>query len=301
MDWKKLLKKFLYPPVWLIIILAVLSAAALIAVFISGWEQTPVAYAVYVVAFYSLTVLCLFLAVVLPRQYKSIKQKIYDNPLGNRYMTDAAFKTRVLLYTSLTINALYVAVNLFSGIRYGSVWYITLAVYYSILAVMRFLLLRFANRNDLGKSRDLELLRSRLCNIILITLNVALSGVVVLVIRQGEGFEYPGMLIYVMAAYTFYITVNSIVNVVKYRKFNSPVMLTAKIINLAAALVSMLSLETAMLTEFGAETSDLTKNILIGATGAGVSAIVIALAVYGIVRAALEIKEIKRNENGRTE
>ena len=72
---------------------------------------------------------------------------------------------------------------------------------------------------------------------------IALSGVVILVVHDNEGFEYAGYLIYVMAMYAFYNVITAVTDLVKYRKFRSPVMSASKAIKLAAALVSMLSLE----------------------------------------------------------
>lgn len=298
MDWKKVGKKLLYPPLWLMIILTVLSTVALVAVFVKGWDTSPVAYVVYVIAFYTLSVITIACIKVFPRYYRSAKQKVYDNKFGNKYMTDAAYRTHFSLYMSLGINLLYVATNLFTGIWYRSVWSITLAAYYIILAVMRFLLLRFVGQTGIGKDRIKELRRSRLCGIILMDVNLALSGVVVLVIVQNKGFEYNGILIYVMAMYTFYVTIHSVINMVKYRKYNSPIMSTAKTISFAAALVSMLSLETAMLSQFGGEnTSPYFDQIMVGATGAGVSIIVLTMSVYTIVRANTELKKLKINNS----
>lgn len=136
-----------------------------------------------------------------------------------------------------------------------------------------------------------ELKRSRLCGIILMTVNFALSGVVILVIVQNKGFEYNGILIYVMAMYTFYVTTHSVIDIFKYRKYNSPVMSTSKSISLAAALVSMLSLETAMLSQFGTEnTTPYFDQIMVGATGAGVCIIVLTMSIVTIVRANKELK-----------
>lgn len=56
-----------------------------------------------------------------------------------------------------------------------------------------------------------------------------------------------------VALYTFYITTTAIIDIIKYRKYNSPVMSISKVIKLAAALVSMLFLETAMFAQFGAD------------------------------------------------
>lgn len=74
---------------------------------------------------------------------------------------------------------------------------------------------------------------------------------VVLVVYQNESFQYAGSLIYIMGMYAFYTTVMAIVNLVRYRQFQSPVMSAARTVNLVAAMVSMLSLETAMLSQFG--------------------------------------------------
>lgn len=207
-------------------------------------------------------------------------------------MTDVAFKTHVSLYRSLTINLLYVAVNLFSGIWYRTAWFIIFAVYYIILAVMRFLLLRYINKNELGQKLLGELKRSRACAIILLLINLILTGAVLMILYQDRGFEYPGILIYVMALYTFYITISAVVNIIRYRKYNSPVMSTTKIINFAAALISMLSLETAMLSQFGAENEAEFRRIMTMATGAGISIIIVTMSVYMIVHANREIRRL---------
>ena len=72
-------------------------------------------------------------------------------------------------------------------------------------------------------------------------------------------------------------------------------MSTSKIISLSAALVSMLSLETAMFSQFGGEMSLENQRIMIAATGGGVSIVVITMSVYMIVRATKEIKKLRGN------
>lgn len=296
-DWKKIGRKLLFPPVWLMIILAIISAGALITVFVKGWDMSPIAYGIYVLSFYSLMVICIAGYFTFPRYFKSIKQKIYNTKFGNRYMTDVAFKTHVSLYRSLAINLLYVAANLFWGYWYQTVWFTIFAGYYTILAIMRFLLLRYVNRNKIGETRLGELKRSRLCAIILLLINLVLSGAVLMILYKGKGFEYQGILIYVMALYTFYITTTAIINIIKYRKYKSPIMSTSKVINLAAALVSMLALETAMLSQFGAENSIEFKRIMVAATGAGVSIIIVTMSIYMIVHGNREIKKIREVAN----
>lgn len=299
MDWKKLGKKLLFPPIWLMIILTIISTVFLVLVFMKGLEESPISYVIYVIAFYTLSVLCIFFSMVLPKQYKAIKQKVYDNPLGNRYMTDVQFKNHVSLYCSLGVNLFYVGTNVFSAIFYRSAWFAIFAVYYMILAIMRFLLVRYINKNKLGKKRLMELRRARLCAIILTTLNLVLSGAVLMILYRNRGYHYNGILIYVMAMYTFYVTTTAIIDLIKYRKYDNPILSTSKVIKMAAALVSMLSLETAMFSQFGEEMSPENQRIMIALTGAGVSVIVIIMAVYIIIRSTKEISLIRReNKDG---
>lgn len=296
MDWKKLANKLLFPPIWLMTILTVLSAVLLTTVFVKGWEQQVIAYFVYVLAFYTLSVVTIFCALVLPKQYGAIKRKVYDNPLGHRYMTDRAFRTRISLYLSLGISLLYVGINLWSWHFSASWWFVVLAVYYSILAVMRFLLVRYVRKNKIGSSILGEWKRSRICACILLLINLSLSGAVLMILYGNRGYDYPGVLIYVMAAYTFYSTIHAIVDTIKYRALGSPVMSTAKIVSLSAALVSMLNLETAMFAQFGGEMALEDRRIFIILTGAGVSITVITLSVILIVKAT---KEIRREKYGK--
>lgn len=293
MDWKAFWKKLVFPPIWLMVLLFFISAAALPFVFIKGLDETPVAYIVYVIAFYTVCVVSVFCGVVLPKQYKNIREKLYAIPIAHRYLTDAAFKTHVNLYRSLAINLLYVAVNAISAIVFNTHWFALFAVYYAILAVMRFLLVRYVGKNKIGASRLGELQRARLCAYILLTVNLALSGAVLMMVYFHRGFDYQGILIYVMAMYTFYITTTAIIDMVKYKKYGSPVMSMSKIIKMAAALVSMLSLETAMFSQFGGDMNIENQRIMIMVTGAGIAVIVVAMAIYMIVRTTKEIRSLK--------
>lgn len=295
-NWKETGKKILFPPIWITLILSVISTATLVLVFVKGWEMTPFAYIVYVLSFYALTVICALCVREFPGYYRAIKSKLHENKYADRYLTDDVFKTQVGLYRSLIINLIYVAMNAVSGIVYQTYWFGIFATYYAIVATMRFLLVRYVIKNPIGTNRLGELKRARLCAYILLTVNTVLSGAVLMMVYFNRGFQYQGFLIYVIAMYTFYITTTAIIDMVKYRKYKSPVMSITKVIKMASALFSMLFLETAMFAQFGVDTSLETKRIMIMATGAGISVTVVAMAVYMIVQTS---KEIKQNKIGR--
>ena len=295
MDWKKLGEKLLFPPVWRMALLTIISAVALTLIFFKGMEQSILAYIVYVLAFYALSVVTVFCVMVLPKQYSTIKQKIYDNPLGSRYMTDRAFRTKVSLYLSLGISLVYVGINLWSWHFSRSWWFVVLAVYYVIMSVMRFLLVRYVRIQKIGTSILGEWKRSRSCAYILLLINVSLSGAVLMILYQNRGYDYPGIMIYVMAVYTFYALTHAIVELVKYRSLASPILAAAKTVSLSGALVSLLNLETAMFAQFGGDMSIENQQIFIILTGAGVSIVVVFLSVMLIIKAT---KAIRREKNG---
>lgn len=295
-DWKETGKKFLFPRKWIVILLTVISAVSLTAIFLNGWEKTILAYVCYVVAFYTLVVICIICWKVIPRQYRTVKDRMHENKFMDRYLTDAVFKSNVGLYRSLTINLFYVVVNIISGYIYQTYWFGIFAVYYAIIAVMRFLLVIYVKKNAIGENLFKELKRARVCAYILLTLNLALSGAVLMMVYFDRGFNYQGFLIYVIALYTFYITFAAIRDMIKYRKYKSPVMSVTKVIKMTSALFSMLFLETAMFAQFGSETLAETKRIMIILTGAAISITVVSMAVYMIVKTSKEIKQYKCNK-----
>ena len=89
------------------------------------------------------------------------------------------------------------------------------------------------------------------------------------------------------------MTTHAIVDLIRYRKYNSPVMTMTKVITLSAALVSMLSLETAMFAQFGQDMKPEHKWLMVALTGAGVSITVITMSVYMIVKSRREMREYK--------
>lgn len=298
---KNLAKKiFIMPPIPTLLI-SIPSFALVFYVLAKGGVSPALEYISYILSAYAMILTVTGTAGIVKWVRRGIKnhpfiRKMLGIPLVERYVSETDFRVEVSLYPSFVINLFYAGIKLFSGILYHSVWFGTLAVYYILLALMRFSLLRHVRKNGKGGlqgKRDLraELKICRLCGAVLLVLDWALTGIIVLVVKKNSGFEYPEMLIYVMAMYTFYAVITAAVNVVKFRKHESPAFSVIKVINLTAALVSLLSLQTAMLTQFGAAGDPKFRRIMTASTGAGVSVIVLAMAVYIIGRTTYRIKK----------
>ena len=286
---KRALRRLFYPGAAAVLLCAAAAAALLVYVFTAGEKDGPLAYASYLFSAYALAAVCAN-AVALVRR---CRERVARIPLVQRYLDEPEFRVNSALHVSLGLNALYSALNAVYGLAYHSYWYGTLAAYYMFLAVLRFLLLRFARRHGLGADMAGEWRRSRLCGVLLMLMNVVLAGVVVLVMHGDGGFAYAGNLIYAMALYTFYATIMGVVNLARYRRYRSPVMSAARAVSLASALVSMFALETAMLAQFGTADDSVFRPAMTVATGFAVWLIVTALGAGMAIRATKALRRIK--------
>ena len=129
----------------------------------------------------------------------------------------------------------------------------------------------------------------------MVLLNLSLTAIVIQMVWQNKAYSYPEIIIIAVATYTFYTVTVSIIDLVKYRKFKSPVMSAAKAIRFAAALVSLLTLETAMLVQYGDD--ELFRRLMTALTGAGVCIIVLGMSVYMVIRANKEIRVLTINNS----
>ena len=131
-------------------------------------------------------------------------------------------------------------------------------------------------------------------------MNLALTLIVFFMLYWNRTFNHHMITAIAMAAYTFTAFTSAIINVVKYRKYNSPVLSASKAISFAAACVSMLTLTSTMLTTFSDGTMDaLTQKLMLGGVGVAVSGVVVAMAIRMIARGTKKLKQLKTEvQNG---
>ena len=147
-----------------------------------------------------------------------------------------------------------------------------------------------------------ELIKYRACGWIFLTMNLVLSVMVFFMIYWNRTFEHDEITTITMAAYTFTSLTVAIINVIKYRKYDSPIYSASKAISLAAASVSILTLESTMLTTFGGETMDaFTQKLMLGLTGGAIAAFIIGMAIYMIHQSTKRLKQMndKEGTNGK--
>ena len=293
MDWKRIGKALLFPPAAVLIVLTPLAAVALIYSMLHLEGTDPIRIASYLLAFYTLTILC----ARMPRLVHALQKFKNENSYVRLWTGDVRLRTNVTLSGSTLWNGAYGALQLGLGIYHKSAWFYSLAAYYATLAVMRLFLVRHTLRHNPGEQMRQELTRYSACGWIFLLTNLAMSGMMLYMITQNRRVRHNEITTIAMAAYTFTTWTLAIVNVIRCRKFNSPALSAAKAISLAAACVSMLTLENTMLTTFSGETMTPDKiRLFLALSGGAVSIFIVAMAVYMIVQANRKLKILEETQ-----
>jgi len=293
MSWKKIGEALLFPHIAIMIILIPIATVFLVYSMVFLGTESIIAIISYVLAAYTLTIWC-FKIPYLIKFFKTFKD---ENKYARIWQDDHRLRVNVSLYGTLIYNTAYALLQLGMGFWYHTFWFYSLAGYYISLAVMRFFLVRHTSKHKPGEKMLDELIKYRACGIVFLVMNLALALMIFFMVYWNRTFNHHEITTITLAAYTFTSLTLAIINTVKYRKYNSPVYSASKAISLASACVSMLTLESTMLTTFGDGTMSLTgRRILLGLSGGVISVFIIAMAIYMIVQANKKIKLLKIGE-----
>ena len=290
MDIKKILKIALYPHIAIMLLLLPVSVILLVHSMVFVGTESAVAIISYVISAYTLTVWCFRIPDII-RLIKKIKN---ENKLIRRWLSDTHLRINASLYIGLLTGTVFALLQLGLGLYHSSFWYYSLSGYYISLVVMRLYLLRYTKKHAAGELMLTELTIYRSVGVIFLIMNLALTAIIFFMIYFGRTFIHHEITTITIAAYTFTSLTLAIINVVKYRKYQSPVYSAAKAISLASAGVSLITLEATMLTTFAtAELTPTARQLFLGLSGGAVSAFIVAMAIYMIVNGTRKIKDYK--------
>lgn len=288
---KKIGKSLLFPHIVIMIILLPIAIALLVYSMMFLSSETPIAIASYALSAYTLVIWC----VRIPQLITAIKTLKKENKYIKTWVGDVRLRMNVSLYGSFIWNVAYAVFQLCLGLYHSSFWYYSMAAYYIFLAAMRFHLSRHTRKYETGEKLREEFVRYRNCGIVFLVMNLALSLLIFFMVYWNRTFIHHEITTIAMATYTFTTFILAIINLVKYRKYNSPVYSASKIISLVAACVSMLTLTSTMLTTFGEADGILFRKTMLGALGSVISLFTITIAIYMIIRANRSLKQLGFN------
>jgi len=292
-NWKKIGLKLLYPHLALIICLLPISIALLILSLVFLGTESIIAIFSYVLAFYVLLIICFRV----PRIIKFFKTLKHENKFLQRWFSDVHLRINISLYGSLIWNITFAIFQLALGFYFKSFWFYSMFAYYVMLGIIRFYLLKYTRKYKANEQEQIELKKYIISGWLLLAMNLTLGVIVFFMVYWNKTFYHHMITTIAMAAYTFFTFTFAIINLIKYKKYKSPVYSAAKSISLINGAVSMLTLETTMLTTFGTNNSPLFSQIMLSATGIAVIGFAITMAIIMIIKGNKQIKEIKIPQN----
>ena len=286
---KRIIKKFLFPHIIVVLTLFPISIALLLCSMIILGTNSIVSYITYLLSFYSLMTVSLRMSEII----KFIKRTANKNKFISRYRQDINYRMNITLYGSCILNTAYSIFQLCLGVYHKSFWFYSMAVYYVLLSLMRFYLVIHTKRNKAGENLLIEYKRYNFCGWMMLVMNTAVTAIIFFIVYFGRTFYHHQITTIALAAYTFLTFSLSIFNFIKYRKYNSPVYSAAKSINLVAACVSMMTLTTTMLTTFGTEDVIEFKKLLLTIVGIVVSLFILTISIQIIIYTNKNLEKYK--------
>ncbi len=273
---KKILRKIFFPPTAIILTLLPFSALFLIYMLTHG-NGGAFSITSYLLAFYVLVVVSLRVPGVVAL-FRGLKSK---NKYIERYLSDPELRVRISLYASLAVNIAYSVFQVGLGLVHSSLWYYSLGAYYITLALMRFFLVKFDRAERAEGQQSKRTCRS--VGVLMLIMTLALMGVIFHMISLDVTIKHHQITAIAMSTYTFFAIGLALKQILK-RKERSLVFTVSKSISLAAALVSLITLENTMITAFGTHAAAFLKTMVL-TTGFAVCATVTVIAV-NIIRLA---------------
>ncbi len=282
-----ILKRICYPHIVIVVAFTTISIFGLIYSFAFNNAIPFLQYLFYIISAYTLIIICFRI----PSIVSKIKTFSKNNKLIIRYKADIKYRNKISLYTNTSTNIIYLLFYLITGILNQSMWFYSLSIYYALLSIIRFFLLKDILK-EYESNINQQWYRYRFCGIILVIINIALAIITFFVIRYNQGFSYNFIETIAIALFTFITTTLAIINSIRYRKFHQPIISAIKFVSLSSALVSMYSLETAMLTVFGSQSDFTLRKIMTTLTGTVFGLIILTIGIFMIIKSTIEIKNI---------
>ncbi len=287
MKYSKARSCLLFPPVAVLVLLIPISAAVLVYAMMFLDESDLLRIGAYILSFYTLVILC----ARVPQMIRFFKELKRTNRYARLWTEDVRLRMKVTLAGCVVWNGGYAVMQLGLGIYNSSAWFYSLAVYYFLLATMRLFLACHIFKYRPGEEMHRELKYYRACGRVFLIMNLTLSCMLLYIVRGDHIVHHGEITAIAIATYTFTSLTMATINVIRYRRFNSPVFSASKAISLASACVSIMTLENIMLTTFSdKEMTAQAQRMLKSLTGGAISLFIVAMAVYMIVKANREIK-----------
>lgn len=219
------MKRFLRPPLYILIPLDFLAAVMLTCSFLYPEMFTILCYPVYFLSF----IMLVLTSIRIPSAVREVMRI-------RKYIPDE----RLRLLCSLVFSMSYSVFLVISWLLTGIYWYLAAAAFYLVLSLLKLLIYR---------SKDgRRVLRTVL--LILTLLDICIIAMVFLTAKERADRKSSDILAITMALYTFVFLTVSIVSLVRERKLTDQLRAGRRFISLTSAVISMINLENTLINTF---------------------------------------------------
>lgn len=269
------------------LLLCTISGIGLVWIFSGGRETRFYAYPIYCIAAYAVTVLC----VGIPRIVRWIREAVLDHKLIRPLVEDESKRFMLDLFREQIINFGYGLFKTISGILLGVAWVWADGLYNLVQGIIQLAQITL-HRKHLPVEKQWK--SYRITGWMILLVHLTMTGLVFMMIHQGQAEEYPGYMIFATAAFAFYKLITAFIDVARDRKHASPVDSSVYLLDLTQALFSLFSLQVAMIHAF--DDGTLNAMLMNSATGGAVCLLVMGTGVYMIRRAGRELKKLQEEK-----
>ena len=300
-DFRSLWKKILNPPnlikvlTFIITIISATLSLVMVGLGLENGTLAIIAYILFGVAGVSLSYSVYLIIPLFPKMKSGIITWMENHEFTYLLLRNFGFRTVIFAIGSFLMSLLFSSFNAYMGIKNRSIWYGALAAFYIALAFLRGGVLVYHKKRIGRKIQNDEYHKAKIyrnSGIITLILNVALSSAIAQMIFSDAHFTYIGWTVFAYAAYAFYKITLSIIALIKAHKQEDLTIRAIRNINLVDALVSILALQTALLTMFSE--GEVNISLFNTFTGIGVSVLSVSIGIYMIVSANKKMKEIQK-------
>lgn len=181
------------------------------------------------------------------RIFLKLKQSLKAGSFAEFCFLNKKIRVRLSLLLGLIFSSTYLVFNLVSGIVYRSAPFIIVAIYYMLLAGVRYMILR---SDPSVKTRDDAILVCRRGGILLMLMDALIAVMIFNSISMPSGRDYGIVVFTFLGVHTLYAVISGVFGVIEGRRDGLIMHRAAYSVKIAAAAMSLFNLLSAIIARF---------------------------------------------------
>ena len=176
-----------------------------------------------------------------------IRRAFSSGTLIDHYFQNKSFRVSVSLLLSLALNVIYLIFNLASGIKYGSIEFIAVSLYYALHICIRYIILK---RSHVPLTEREERSACKRGGFLLLFADVLITPMLILGAFTEHAASYSTLVLIFLGVYAASVLISATVGIIVSGRENVPMRRAAYCVKLASGAVSGFNLASALLANF---------------------------------------------------